>query len=135
MDSLNLLGIVLNLPNELLGMTLLAWGNSVGDFLANVSIAKIGLSQTALTACYAGPVFNILVGLGISLCLATYEGPLEFPLLSKPTIVISICFLLLSLALSISLMTVRQGKMTQGLGRLQVGVYLAFTVALALVLT
>mmetsp|Transcript_857 Transcript_857/g.2048 ORF Transcript_857/g.2048 Transcript_857/m.2048 type:complete len:513 (+) Transcript_857:4047-5585(+) len=133
-DSLSLLGIELDLPNELLGMTLLAWGNSVGDFLANVSIAKIGLSETALTACYAGPLFNILVGLGVSLCLATLEGPVSFPLFSKPTIVVSLCFLLLSLSVSILVMTLRQGTMGQGLAKIQVGLYLAFTVTLAVVL-
>lgn len=133
-DSLYLLGIVLDLPNELLGMTLLAWGNSIGDLLANVSIAKMGLSQTALTACYAGPLFNILIGLGVSLCIATIKGPVAFPLLTKPTIVVSLGFLLCSLALSMLYMTLRQGTMTRALGKLQLVLYLAFTVTLVVVL-
>jgi sodium/potassium/calcium exchanger 6 len=133
-DCLNLLGVVLSLPNELLGMTLLAWGNSVGDFLANVSIARVGLSQTALTACYAGPLFNILIGLGVSLSLATLNGPVSFPLFSKPALLVSTSFLLLSLSLSMLFTTLRQGKMSQFVGKVQVGVYLGFTLTLAIVL-
>lgn len=50
---------------EILGLTLLAWGNSVGDYFTNVAMARKGLANMALTACFAGPVFNLLVTLGI----------------------------------------------------------------------
>ena len=32
---------------------------------ANMIIARKGLSEMAMTCCFAGPVFNILIGLGI----------------------------------------------------------------------
>ena len=48
---------------QVLGMTVLAWGNSIGDFSTNMAMAKKGLANMALTACYAGPVFNLLVRL------------------------------------------------------------------------
>jgi len=66
-DLLNVLGLLTGLPTTLLGFTLLAWGNSIGDFMANTAIAKKGFLEMALTGCYAGPLFNILVGLGIPL--------------------------------------------------------------------
>lgn len=47
-----------------MGLTILAWGNSMGDLSVDVTMAKKGLANVAMTACYAGPVFNILVGLG-----------------------------------------------------------------------
>lgn len=50
---------------EILGLTLLAWGNSVGDYFTNVAMARKGLANMALTACFAGPVFNLLVTLGV----------------------------------------------------------------------
>ncbi len=46
---------------QVLGLTVLAWGNSIGDFSTNMAMAKKGLANMALTACYAGPVFNLLV--------------------------------------------------------------------------
>lgn len=47
-----------------MGLTILAWGNSMGDLSADVTMARRGLTNMALTACFAGPVFNILIGLG-----------------------------------------------------------------------
>ena len=43
-DFIGLLGIVMNINTAYLGATLLAWGNSVGDMVANVGISKRGLS-------------------------------------------------------------------------------------------
>ncbi len=42
----------------------LAWGNSMPNLSGNVTMARKGLANMAITACFAGPVFNILVGLG-----------------------------------------------------------------------
>ena len=50
---------------SILGLTILAWGNSVGDLSTNMSMAKRGLANMSITACFAGPVFNLLVGLGV----------------------------------------------------------------------
>lgn len=65
-DLLKVLGLLTGLPTTLLGLTVLAWGNSIGDLMANTSIAKKGYVEMALTGCYASPLFNILLGLGIS---------------------------------------------------------------------
>jgi sodium/potassium/calcium exchanger 6 len=61
---LEFLGIMCRIPNAIMGMTILAWGNSMPDLSGNVTMARKGLSNMAITACFAGPVFNILVGLG-----------------------------------------------------------------------
>jgi len=34
------------------------------DLFAYMTIAKKGLANMAITVCFAGPVFNILIGLG-----------------------------------------------------------------------
>lgn len=38
----------------LIGFTMLAWGNSLGDFLANSALAREGLGVMAVTGCFAG---------------------------------------------------------------------------------
>ena len=50
----------------LLGLTLLSWGNSIGDAVASVAISRRGYGEMAMTGCVAGPVFNLLLGLGIT---------------------------------------------------------------------
>ena len=62
---LDFLGTLFGIPHEVLGLTVLAWGNSVGDLSTNLTMARRGLSNMAMTACFAGPIFNILVALGV----------------------------------------------------------------------
>ncbi|XP_065344834.1 mitochondrial sodium/calcium exchanger protein-like [Cloeon dipterum] len=70
-NLLRAIGILSNISDTLLGMTVLAWGNSIGDFITNVSIAKQGFERMGFSACFGGPLFNILLGIGISFTMAT----------------------------------------------------------------
>jgi sodium/potassium/calcium exchanger 6 len=54
-----------NFPAGILGLTLLAWGNSLGDFFGNRAMARKGYASTAITACFAGPLFTLLMSLGL----------------------------------------------------------------------
>jgi sodium/potassium/calcium exchanger 6 len=64
-EILELFGILLRIPSTVLGLTVLAFGNSTQDLIANVTLSKKGLSTMATTACFAGPIFNLCVGLGL----------------------------------------------------------------------
>ena len=52
-------------PAGILGLTLLAWGNSLGDYFGNRAMARKGYANTAITACFAGPLFTLLISLGL----------------------------------------------------------------------
>ncbi|KXJ74347.1 hypothetical protein RP20_CCG013837 [Aedes albopictus] len=58
------LGLVLNLSKSMLGLSVLAWGNSIGDLFANITLAKRGYGKMAFAACFGGPLFNLCLGLG-----------------------------------------------------------------------
>ena len=68
-DLLTLLGLMFGIPLAYLGLTILALGNSVGDTVANYGVAKRGLAKMAITGCFAGPFFNVCIGLGLSMTL------------------------------------------------------------------
>lgn len=72
-DLLDMLGKILDVPKPVLGLTLLAWGNCLGDMNADVAMTKKGFGEMAITGCMAGPIFNILVGIGAS----TMKGLLD----------------------------------------------------------
>lgn len=91
---LNFLGIILRIPGPILGLTVLAWGNSMGDLSANMTMARKGLANMAMTACFAGPVFNILVGLGMGFTrLASITGQSTNEVSVSPSIVTGFVFI------------------------------------------
>ncbi|KAL9096245.1 MAG: hypothetical protein Q9165_001768 [Trypethelium subeluteriae] len=63
---LKTLGVILNISDAILGLTIFAVGNSLGDLVANVTVARLGYPVMALSACFGGPMLNILLGIGIS---------------------------------------------------------------------
>jgi sodium/potassium/calcium exchanger 6 len=52
-------------PQGVVGLTLLAWGNSLGDYFGNSALARAGAGSTAITACFAGPLFNVLISMAL----------------------------------------------------------------------
>jgi len=61
------LGIIFGLSEAILGFTLFAIGNCVDDYVANMTITQHGHPVMALSACFGGPLLNILLGLGVSI--------------------------------------------------------------------
>ena len=57
-------GTIFGLKPALLGATVLAWGNSVPDLINNVAMARDGFPSMAVAACFASPLFTLLVGMG-----------------------------------------------------------------------
>lgn len=78
-DVLGLLGIMFGIPSAFLGITILAWGNSVGDTVANAGVAKRGLARMAITGCFAGPFFNLSLGIGLSMLKVNLSGTKQVP--------------------------------------------------------
>merc|ERR1712000_664000 len=58
-------GVILGMSDAILGLTIFAVGNSLGDLVADITVAKLGYPVMALSACFGGPMLNILLGIGI----------------------------------------------------------------------
>jgi sodium/potassium/calcium exchanger 6 len=71
---LNTLGGIFGLDHAAMGLTVLAMGNSLGDMAADLAVARSGKPNMAVTACYAGPFFNMCIGIGVSFLVATSDG-------------------------------------------------------------
>jgi sodium/potassium/calcium exchanger 6 len=68
---LEVFGVMLGVSTSVLGLTVLAWGNSVGDLVADTATAKAGQVKTAIASCFGSPLLSALVGLGIALTIST----------------------------------------------------------------
>ncbi|KAG1365434.1 cation/calcium exchanger 5 [Cocos nucifera] len=128
LNCLAAIGTIMELPPAILGLTVLAWGNSVGDLVADVALAKAGQPAMAMAGCFAGPMFNMLVGLGAALVIetaSTYPGPYELQF--HVGIVVAFVFLLLSLMGSLLVVTWYRFRVPRFWGFFLVGLYLFFT--------
>ncbi|SLM38880.1 Sodium/calcium exchanger membrane region [Lasallia pustulata] len=68
-------GVILGISDAILGLTIFAVGNSLGDLVADITVARLGYPVMALSACFGGPMLNILLGIGISgLYMMTRDG-------------------------------------------------------------
>ncbi|KAJ4750341.1 Sodium/calcium exchanger family protein [Rhynchospora pubera] len=126
------LGIILQISTSILGLTVLAWGNSLGDLISNVAVAVNGSpggAQVAVSGCYGGPVFNLLVGLGFSLvlcCWAGYPSPVVIP--QDPTLYETLGFLIGGLLWALVMVPKRGMRLDRGLGYGLLSIYLCFLV-------
>ncbi|PGH00848.1 hypothetical protein AJ79_08100 [Helicocarpus griseus UAMH5409] len=82
---LKTLGVVLNISDSLLGLTIFAVGNSLGDLVADITIARLGYPVMALSACFGGPMLNILLGVGMGGLYMTLHPSKSSPSSISPT--------------------------------------------------
>ena len=122
------IGTIYNIAPAYLGLTVLAWGNSMGDFFSNTAVAKQGLGEMAIAGCYGGPVFNILIGLSISLTYACSQSyPAPFSIRLDASAIVSIVFLFISLLSTLVLVVKREYVLDKQLGLYLIGLYIAYT--------
>ncbi|XP_018794053.1 PREDICTED: sodium/potassium/calcium exchanger 6, mitochondrial isoform X3 [Bactrocera latifrons] len=63
-EILRVIGIVTNRSNSFLGCTLQAWGNSIGDLVSTIALARHGYPKMGYAACFGGPFFNSISSFG-----------------------------------------------------------------------
>ena len=61
--------LITGVPLSLFALTIIAWGNCLGDMSADVAMTKKGFGEMAIAGTMAGPIFNILMGQGLSLTI------------------------------------------------------------------
>ncbi|KAJ1991033.1 hypothetical protein H4R33_001515 [Dimargaris cristalligena] len=117
------LGIILNISEGILGLTVLALGNSLGDFMTNLTIARMGLPAMALSACFGGPMLNILLGIGISATTLTSTTQGNYPLPVSNTVFVSSLGTIFCMLVMLFWVPANNYRMTRGLGFILIFVY------------
>jgi len=74
---LKTIGVILNWSDAILGLTIFSLGNSLGDLVADITVARLGFPVMALSACFGGPMLNILLGIGMSGFYMSFTGAEE----------------------------------------------------------
>eukprot|EP01138_Halocafeteria_seosinensis_P015124 gb/GECG01015437.1/.p1 GENE.gb/GECG01015437.1/~~gb/GECG01015437.1/.p1 ORF type:complete len:760 (+),score=72.74 gb/GECG01015437.1/:1-2280(+) len=126
---LHAIGLILSIPSTVLGIAILAVGNSSSDMAADLSVAKEGLPNMAIAACHAGPSFNVLFGLGLSNLVGIAKHGSEHlqPGKSSNTLVYVAFGFILTAAVSCLVLVPLQGfRMKRPFGFYMLGLYTTF---------
>lgn len=132
-DMLNTLGVLLNLPEAYLGLTILAVGNALPDALTTVALCQQGAGTMAISGGYAGQLFGYLVGFGVSMLKLTLkEGQQQFNLFDFTQIqdnmlsLVVVGVALLVLGITFIFGVCNNFKMTRGFGITILVIYVVF---------
>ncbi|KAH8555752.1 Sodium/calcium exchanger protein-domain-containing protein [Umbelopsis sp. PMI_123] len=124
---LQAIGLILDISGAILGLTVFAMGNSLGDLVANMSMAKMGLPNMAMSACYAGPLLNLVLGLGIAASYRVWVTGEIYELELAPTIIVSSIGLLLVLVTAIVVTYLNNYRIDKWIGIMWISIYFIAT--------
>lgn len=131
--TLQAFGTILGLSDAILGLTVFAVGNSLGDFVADVTVARMGFSQMAISGVFGGPMLNILLGIGISGIYINISKHHVYNTSISPTLIVSGASLLTTLVILLIAVPANDYVMGRKLGFVLCSIFLVGMVSSVLV--
>ncbi len=123
------LGGLASVSSSVMGITVLAWGNSVGDLVADTAAARV-TPKMAVATCFGSPMLNDLIGLGLSLTVTTAgKSDLSIDVSLSTELYVAWGFLYLALFCSLSVYYLYGGKLPRRYAYVLFAIYGAFLVA------
>ena len=75
---LEAIGLMLGISTDILAVTVLAWANSIGDFVADTAVCRAGKPQMGVASVFGSPLLTACLGIGTALTLAIGKnGPMK----------------------------------------------------------
>jgi Ca2+/Na+ antiporter len=120
-------GCVLQVPNVVMGVTVLAAGTSIPDCMASLVVARQGLGDMAIANAIGSNIFDIWLGLGAPymIILLIQKRTLE---MDRGGLVTSILIWLAVLVVYISCIVVARWHITPPVGYVLITIYVAFAI-------
>lgn len=120
--------VILLLSDDILGSTVFALGNSVGDLVSNITIASMGMPVMAFSACFGGPLLS-LCSLGLSSILVMSKQEKSSILVTfSPTLKLDLLALLLSQIFIITFVPKNGWRFDRRVGFILIGIWVTSVV-------
>lgn len=133
-----LLGKLTNMSETLLGFTVFTFGNSIGDVVTNLAVARMGHPLMSLSACFASPLVNVLLGIGLSCAWMQLGKSAAYPVATNPSMLLSSSILTCTLAFMLIVVPLFGYNVGRPLGLLLITIYtvfMCFTIAFELAMS
>lgn len=121
-NVLQAFGYLFGLSHALIGLTIFAAGNSLADLVANISVAAFA-PMMGFSACFGGPMLNMLLGVGVSGSWIISQTGKPYELEFSTTLVISSMSLLAVLLVSAVVVPWNGYHLTKRWGAFLIGFY------------
>ena len=72
-EALELIKLLTGFSSLVVGLTIMAIGNSCSDLTVDVALAKQGLQVMAVTGIFSGQLFNFLLGFSVSSIISAFQ--------------------------------------------------------------
>ncbi|GMT23219.1 hypothetical protein PFISCL1PPCAC_14516, partial [Pristionchus fissidentatus] len=130
-DVITMIGVVTGIDQAILGLTIIAWANSVSDLIADRAIARQGFCRMAMAAALGGPLFNLLIGFGLPFTIAKLKGS-DVPIAFNSVSLIMVTFMFISLLFTTVNLLVFRANLKRVYGLIMIAIYFAFLVFILL---
>ncbi|KDR76331.1 hypothetical protein GALMADRAFT_226030 [Galerina marginata CBS 339.88] len=121
-NVLQTFGFIFGLSDAIIGLTIFAVGNSLADLVANMSVAVFAPIM-GFSACFGGPMLNILLGVGVSGSYIIHQTSQPYSLKLSTTLFVSAFGLLFLLAATLIFVPLNDYFLTRKWGALLIATY------------
>ncbi|KAL8613431.1 hypothetical protein ACOMHN_057151 [Nucella lapillus] len=122
----NQTGETIGIPDEVMGLTILAAGTSIPDLITSVIVAKKGFGDMAVSSSVGSNIFDITVGLPIPWILYGAVNKGDPYVVNSKGLMCSIILLFAMLMAIICSIALSKWRMSKVLGMSMMGLYLVF---------
>ena len=122
--------------HSILGVTVLAWANSIGDFIADTAVTRAGKPQMGVSAVFGSPMLTCCLGIGISVLIGSSTNGLGYVTATlDDELVISFLFLAISLTSSMCVIILSNYTLPRWYGYYLLSLYSVYMLCSVLIVT
>lgn len=121
------ISVILEIPELIIALTVLAIGTSIPDLISSLIVAKQGRGDMAISNAIGSNIFDILVGLGLPflIVMLIHGGTIE---VNSQNLMVSSLILFASLIIFFILLLINKWKINWLTGAILIGLYIFYVV-------